>query len=889
MKVTEVRLTLAAYIYSIEDDLRDIIRNYIVPYSEGNSFLGNEQIVQKVEARYKKDNPYLIPSENLYDLVDYIDFQDSYEIILKNQELISENILNEIKNNFDKLQSISAIRNRVMHTRPLESGDFILVYTFAQDINSGSLVWRNLNETKLKLEQDPSFVLSITLPQLEEDSCHVMHNLPNPDFDETGFIGRKEDVFNIKKLLLSGQKVISIIGDGGVGKSALALKVVYDILDMKEKCPYEMILWVSAKSTVLTPKGIEEIKEAITSSTDIIKNIGDKVSNTTDSLQDNINIILDFLKELKILLIIDNLETVIDNKILEFIREAQLYSQIIITSRIGLGELEYKCILHGLQPKEASHMIKEMARIRNNLVLKSINNELMLDIVKKLYCNPLSLKWFVNSIEIGKPLEEVLQNKKDLLSYCLSNVYNNLSENARLIIAVLLAKRKSKVNLPELSYLTDLEPLTLRQSINELSKTTILIQEYSTNTGNQETLYSLSTFAQDYLLKYHTPNRQFIKKIDKKSHNLMSNESEIARIKDYNKYRIEAIEISNQTEKVVAKVLYEAIVCSRKKNFEEANKKIEFAKNTAAYFPEVYIISASINISKGDILNAEYDYDTALEIAPNNCRLLFFYANFLLIQKNDSKTAYEYIEKLYHLDNSIEPQILHIRCQGYNGSYEKAINNLYNILNDSGKDLNNKNIAILMQTILTFSMRLAADKHNIEKDSLEASKIIFKALECFGNHIESTNYDKKLINEFAKLMSFSLNNLSKHVSDNINLLTFLINKYKNLLLQSKLCKSIINQIKKQTNINVDFYTNIFSDDKEDQYFGRIYNFDKEKGYGFISSPMINNGRLFFHKSYVLNLYSIDELRTNRFLSFELGQGKNGECAINVILLPDEST
>ena len=72
MKVTEVRLTLAAYIYSIEDDLRDIIRNYIVPYSEGNSFLGNEQIVQKVEARYKKDNPYLIPSENLYDLVDYI-------------------------------------------------------------------------------------------------------------------------------------------------------------------------------------------------------------------------------------------------------------------------------------------------------------------------------------------------------------------------------------------------------------------------------------------------------------------------------------------------------------------------------------------------------------------------------------------------------------------------------------------------------------------------------------------------------------------------------------------------------------------------------------------------------------------------------------------------
>ena len=886
MKVTEVRLTLAAYIYAIEDDLRDIIRNYIIPYTNGTEFLKDDSLVEKVISRFKKDNPVFLPEEYLYELVNYTDFQESYEIILKNKELISDNILEELKKDITTLQAITSIRNRVMHTRPLESEDFITVYSFVQNIKLNTFIWKNLIDVKNKIEQDPSFVLTLDLPQIEETS-NVFHNLPLPDFDETGFIGRKTDIMNIKKLLLSGQKVISIIGDGGVGKSALALKVVYDMLDLKDKCPFEMILWISAKSTILTPKGIEEIRDAITSSSGLIESLSNTFDSTTSSLDNNIALVLEFLKELKVLLVIDNLETIIDQKILEFIREAQLYSQIVITSRIGLGELEYKCILEGLQPKEASYMIKEMARMRNNSMLRNLDDTQMVDIVKKLYCNPLSLKWFVNSIEIGKPLEEILQNKKDLLSYCLSNVYDKLSDNAHLIISVLLAKRKSKVNLPELSYFTDLEPLVLRQAINELSKTTILVQEYSTTAGNSETLYSLSAFAQDYLLKYHSPNKQFIKKIDKRSLNLSNNESEITRIKNYNKYRIEAIEITNQTEKVVAKMLYEAIVCSRKQDYDKALEKIEFAKNTAVQYPEVYIISASINISRNDILNAELDYDKALEIDPNNKRLLFFYSNFLMLQKNDSKSAFEYIKKLASIDKSIEPTLLYLRCDGYNGNYKSALDTLYLLLDTKIKTLNSKNFAIIMYTILNFSIRMASDKNSIEKDFDAASDIVYKALEYFCKYVQPTNSDKKLINEFIKLLSFALNCLSKYIPSYISLLTVVVTKYRNILLQSKLCNAIITQINKYTDIDTSSYTTILASENEKQLFGKISNYDKHKGFGFITSPLIKGRDLFFHKSSVLNLTNNDELTKDKFISFELGEGKTGDCAINVILVADE--
>ena len=885
MKVTEVRLTLAAYIYAIEDDLRDIIRNYIIPYSDGMEFFQDTSLVDKTIKRFKKDNPGLSPDDNVYELVNYTDFQESYEMILRNKELISDSITEELKKDCNILQNITSIRNRVMHTRPLEAEDFITVYTFTQNVSPNTLIWRNLLDVKYKLEQNPSFVLTLDLPQIEEECSNVFHNLPLPDFDETGFIGRKSDIHNIKKLLITGQKVISIIGDGGVGKSALALKVVYDMLDLKDKCPYEMILWISAKSTILTPKGIEEIKDAITSSSSFIKDLSNTVNNTKDSLEENIKTILEFLKEFKVLLVIDNLETIIDQKILEFIREAQLYCQIVITSRIGLGELEYKCTLSGLAPKEASYMIKEMARMRNNSLLKSLGDLQMNDIVNKLYCNPLSIKWFVNSIEIGKPLEEILQNKKDLLSYCLSNVYDKLSNDACLIISVLLAKRKSKINLPELSYFTELEPLSLKQAINELSKTTILVQEYSTNTGNSETLYGLSAFAQDYLLKHHSPNRQFLKRIDKKSLNLTNNESEIERIKNYNKYRIEAIEITNQTEKVVARFLYEAIVYSRKKDFDKAQEKIEFAKNTAVQYPEVYIISASINLSKYDILNAELDYEKALEIAPENHRLLFFYSNFLMIQKNDSKTAFNYIKKLYQLDNSIEPKILYLRCDGYNGNYKGALDTFYLLLDTKAHTLNKKNLAIIMNTILNFSLRMASDKNSIEKDSNAANEIVFKALKYFSNYVEPTNSDKKLINEFAKLLSFTLNCLSKHLSEHIELLDKILNKYRNLLIQTKLCKTIITHINQYTGIDTSFYSSFISDN-ENQLIGRIVNYDKTKGFGFIESNNVIDKHIFFHKSSVLNLTSNDELKRDKLLTFELGKSKQGDCAINIILVAD---
>ncbi|MGH4021865.1 MAG: ATP-binding protein [Pseudonocardiaceae bacterium] len=83
-----------------------------------------------------------------------------------------------------------------------------------------------------------------------------------PDFDETGFFGRRQQVNRVKRIINGAYPVVSILGDGGIGKTSVALKVAYELLD-DQNGKFDAIVWVSAKATVLTAHEIKRINGAI--------------------------------------------------------------------------------------------------------------------------------------------------------------------------------------------------------------------------------------------------------------------------------------------------------------------------------------------------------------------------------------------------------------------------------------------------------------------------------------------------------------------------------------------------------------------------------------------------------------------------------------------------
>ncbi|MCD8423612.1 M48 family metallopeptidase [Tenacibaculum finnmarkense] len=874
-KITETRLTLAALIYGVEIDLKNSIKRSITPYFENLAFFKNTELEKRIVERFEKDNPGVNYLESLDEVIDFLDFHDTFTILNQNKEFLKKETAIYLKNIFNKLSDITPIRNRVMHTRPLLGGDFSFTYDFVSTLKkSDAIEWTVTIETRDKIDKDPSYVLTLKFPtnHQDEEFSKVSHNLPVPDFDETGFIGRRQDVEILTKLILS-TKVVSILGDGGIGKTALALKVAYDIVDMNEKCPFELIIWTSAKTTMLTSKGIEDIFTSITDYSGLISEISGSMG--TESRLDEV---LEYLDYFKTLLIIDNLETIQSEDVRNFIREAQTKCNILITSRIGLGELEYPRKLKGLSESESTNLIREIARIRNSDTLLKLPQKTLVEISEKLYFNPLAIKWFVSTVESGIPPHEVINNKDNLLDFCLTNVYENLSDGAISILKTIRASRK-KVTNAEIIYLSTYNPLDTRKYLIELFKTTLISRQIEDGNNYEEVIYYISDFAKDFLSKKYPIEESYIKANIKKTKELNIGIRQINKVQKYNEFALNALVYDNQNQMISAKFLHEALSYSKNGDFETSLLKVKEAKNIDPNYFEVYRVGAFIKATQGDLLSAEEDYQLGLEIAPENPRLLYYYAQFLMFKLEDTDGALVYAKKVYEQKpNHPFTAFLIARCFNTAQEFNKAIQVIRNLIKNV--ELDPKNLRIANTELISYYSEIGKSVLTIQTDIENGINHFRKSFEIFEKCAAEKIVDYKM----AKNFSVGILTLIKILP------VVKIDEYKEYI------KDLIKKNDRYINLTVDlkekiilFYKDKFSDNslnnlidfKSDnkKLIGNIIQTKNVKdNFVFIKS---NEDSLFAHRNDfidIANWADWKQLKNGQLVSFEMGKNNTGSCA-----------
>jgi len=299
------------------------------------------------------------------------------------------------------------------------------------------------------------------------------------------FYGRTQEICALEQWIVSDRcRVVTILGRGGIGKTALSVKLAQQVQDK-----FEYVIWRSLHHAPPIKDTLAELIYFLSQNkeTDLPENISLRVLR-----------LLDYLRKHRCLLVLDGFDTILhNNNNKEFHRESEGYSQLIGC----IGEtLHQSCLLLTSREKPRDLFLEEGEQRLKTLHLGGLNLEEGQQIIKssQLYGSEASFEKIMK-IYGGNPLllkmvapiiQDVFDgNVTDFLNSgktVFSNIKNLFDQDFERLsgmeqdIMYWLAINRKPVSLRELTedILQEVHPLELAEALESLRQRA-LIEKYS--------------------------------------------------------------------------------------------------------------------------------------------------------------------------------------------------------------------------------------------------------------------------------------------------------------------------------------------------------------------------------------------------------------------------
>jgi tetratricopeptide (TPR) repeat protein len=380
-----------------------------------------------------------------------------------------------------------------------------------------------------------------------EAKPRIYQNLPQPDYSI--FVGRERELVQVHRILRpyphSQEHLVTIDGVGGVGKSALALEVAcrylrdYDCLLQEER--FEAIIWTSAKAAVLTADGITSRPQIARTLDDIYTTISIVLEHediTRDRPEERNGLVTKALTRQRTLLIVDNLETVDDERVNTFLRELPAPTKAIVTTRHRI-DVAYPVRLTGMSWEEAQELIIHECEKKD----MDLTEEEMLRLYERTGGVPLALVWSVAQMGYGYSADEVLRRlgnpKGDIARFCFEGSVERIRGRSAYDILLALAVFATDASRNAIGFvaglgedmvsrdegLVELEKLSLANKRNGRFNLLPLTKAYATSLSPGKRVFRLrqEEFYLDFCRQYGgtTENWESYSKIDVERQNLI--------------------------------------------------------------------------------------------------------------------------------------------------------------------------------------------------------------------------------------------------------------------------------------------------------------------------------------------------------------------------------
>jgi len=523
-------------------------------------------------------------------------------------------------------------------------------------------------------------------------------NLPPADFEtDGGFVGREEDRKRLISLLNNDlDRVITVTGTGGVGKTALALKVAKEV-NNDSNSHFTAIIWFSAKETILTPHGIEPIvpeikgfEGFINQTLSLLRPDDREYFASLDSVHDLAKLLKGYLSANPVLLIIDNVETVIEDfSLVQFIKDVPRKSKVLITSRRGLGEVERRYSIDALKKQEAIRLFRLVSREKRIIHCLTLEETQVERLVNQVQRYPLSIKWALGKAALDGDIEKAFQmplsGTSDIAKFSFENIFAMLSEKARKCLYVIAL-------LPEddpptgriLRYVVDLETETFEKAISQLILTSFIMTHTKTTGNIVKSVYSILSITRGYIhekLRNHPLLRQeFLER-----YRQLRLPAEIGRKHLSETAGTQIIAAKTDEELLAVNNVRTAISLYYQGKNSDALEHFKEARNLAPHLAYVLVEFGKYYYREGMETEADKQMQKAADIHPNDPHV---WSEWGLMRKNQNRL--DESENMFERGLELFPNHrgIHIelgRVKSFQGEFEEAKEFLLTSLNIPGE------------------------------------------------------------------------------------------------------------------------------------------------------------------------------------------------------------
>jgi len=537
------------------------------------------KIINKTKVLYKirkLKNNNIVEEENNLSLDDYkelVDYQ-SYKIIIRDEEnkyeikmfpflIIKENNLYYYKKSCSSGYQYYSFSEKKVYKLSIKEKFNHCLFSNKINVDNQELFWTDV------------------LPIINEKN-KIKANIP---YDSNNlFIGRKKQISNISiEILDIPNRNGIILGPGGVGKTALMIEITKNLYNNEniDEIKFNNIIWCSAKQNIFNLRKNEITKKqpqfnSLDSIFDLILNFFEHSNIDEYDFDEKKYLVTDIIQENKILLILDNFESLNEEEVLSItnffedeikliLKNKPTNFKFIITSRKLIGNGIYSYKLKGLDLKESK---KLMNNIFTDNYINCSNNitEKQMDLLYKVTNGiPIIIKHsLVRIFENNNDINEVINslngfcdNEEQIVKFSFQEIFKFL-ENDKLKTEIIILLERIK------------NPISIRQISDIINKNEIEIQKVIPKLFNYQCIERLNIGTESkYIINDDIKIliKNFIIKIKKTDNTIEQNLIEKIR----NNYTLEKQMDYTSNEKEIIDIFSQYI---RDKSYTEADKFI---------------------------------------------------------------------------------------------------------------------------------------------------------------------------------------------------------------------------------------------------------------------------------------------------------------------------